>query len=49
MVGYIPNKKIFWNTGIYVDWLSEGHSFSTYQWQYALRAGWLPIQDTKGN
>jgi phosphate-selective porin OprO and OprP len=48
-LGYIPKKKIFWNTGIYVDWLSEGQSFSTYQWQYALRAGWLPIQDTKGN
>lgn len=42
-LGYLPKSRIFWNLGIYADWLSEGQSFSTYNWQWAARAGWLPI------
>lgn len=44
-MGYLPKQRIFWNTGIYSDWLSKNQSFSTYQWQWILRAGWLPIYD----
>ena len=42
-LGYLPEQKIFWNLGVYTDWLSEGQSFSTYKWQTAGRLGWLPI------
>ena len=42
-LGYLPKQRIFWNLGVYTDWLSEGQSFSTYKWQWATRIGWLPI------
>jgi len=42
-LGYLPNKRILWNFGVYTDWLSEGQSFSTYKWQTAFRIGWLPV------
>lgn len=42
-LGYLPKPGIFWNFGVYTDWLSEGQSFSTYKWQTAARIGWLPI------
>ena len=42
-LGYLPKQKIFWNAGVFADWLSKGQSFSTYKWQTALRVGWLPI------
>jgi phosphate-selective porin OprO and OprP len=42
-LAYLPKQHIFWNAGVYTDWLSEGQSFSTYKWQIASRAGWLPI------
>jgi phosphate-selective porin OprO and OprP len=42
-LGYLPKPRIFWNAGAFADWLSEGQSFSTFSWQYVVRAGWLPI------
>jgi phosphate-selective porin OprO/OprP len=42
-LGYLPKQRIFWNAGVFTDWLSEGQSFSTYKWQIATRIGWLPI------
>jgi phosphate-selective porin OprO/OprP len=42
-LGYLPKQRIFWNLGIYTDWLSKGQSFSTYQSQVDLRAGWNPL------
>jgi len=42
-LGYLPKSRVFWNAGVYTDWLSEGQSFSTYKWQVATRIGWLPI------
>jgi len=42
-LGYLPKSRIFWNAGVFTDWLSKGQSFSTYKWQTALRVGWLPI------
>jgi phosphate-selective porin OprO/OprP len=42
-LGYLPKQRLFWNLGVYTDWLSEGQSFSTYKWQWAGRMGWLPI------
>lgn len=42
-LGFLPKQKVFWNVGIFTDWLSQGQSFSTYKWQTAARVGWLPI------
>jgi phosphate-selective porin OprO/OprP len=42
-LGYLPKSRIFWNVGAYADWFSNGQGFSTFQSQYAVRAGWLPI------
>lgn len=42
-LGFLPKQRIWWNVGIYTDWLSEGQSFSTYKWQTAGRFGWLPV------
>jgi phosphate-selective porin OprO/OprP len=43
--GMLPKSKIFWNLGYYNDILSKGQSFSTFQWQYVARIGWLPINN----
>lgn len=42
-LGYLKTQRIFWNLGAFADWLSEGQSFSTFNWQYVARVGWLPI------
>jgi phosphate-selective porin OprO/OprP len=42
-LGYLPKQRVFWNLGIYTDWLSKGQSFSTYQNQFDARVGWNPI------
>ena len=48
-MGYLPKQRIFWNTGAFADWTSKSQSFSTYQWQWVLRTGWLPIYDESKN
>jgi phosphate-selective porin OprO/OprP len=42
-IGYVPKRGLLWNIGWYVDWLSEGQSFSTYENQFVARVAWLPI------
>jgi phosphate-selective porin OprO/OprP len=42
-MGYLPKQRLFWNLGIYADWLSKGQSFSTYQNQFDARVGWNPV------
>lgn len=42
-LGFLPKSRVFWNAGIYTNWLSKGQSFSTYKWQTAARVGWLPV------
>jgi phosphate-selective porin OprO and OprP len=48
-LGFLPKQRIWWNVGIYTDWLSEGQSFSTYKWQTAGRIGWLPVHSQTNN
>jgi phosphate-selective porin OprO/OprP len=48
-LGFLPKQRIWWNVGIYTDWLSEGQSFSTYKWQTAGRIGWLPVHSQTDN
>ena len=42
-LGFLPKQRLWWNVGIYADWLSKSQSFSTFKWQTALRFGWLPV------
>ena len=44
-LGYLPKSRIFWNLGYFNDIISEGQGFSTFEWQYVARVGWLPIYD----
>ena len=44
-LGYLPKSRIFWNLGYFNDVISEGQGFSTFEWQYVARVGWLPIYD----
>ena len=48
-MGYLPKSRVFWNLGIYTDWLSKGQSFSTYQSQFDVRVGWNPISSQREN
>jgi phosphate-selective porin OprO and OprP len=47
--GYLPKSRIFWNLGAYTDVISKGQGFSTYQWQYDARVGWLAFNDKEKN
>ncbi len=42
-MGFLPKQRLFWNLGVFTDWLSKGQSFSTYQNQVDARVGWNPI------
>jgi phosphate-selective porin OprO/OprP len=42
-LGLSPDRHWFWNLGLFADWLSEGQSFSSYNNQFVLRAGWVPL------
>jgi len=48
-LGYIPSKQLFWNFGAFMDAFSEAQTFSTYNNQLVLRAGWIRLtSDTSG-
>ena len=48
-LGYVPERGLLWNIGLYGDWLSEGESFSSYDHQFVARVAWLPIaSETEG-
>jgi len=42
-LGLTPDRHWFWNLGLFTDWLSEGQTFSSYNNQFVLRAGWVPL------
>ena len=48
-LGFLPKQKVFWNLGLFTDWLSKEQSFSTYKWQTVARIGWLPIYSKEEN
>src|SRR5688572_8291710 len=41
--GYLKKSRVFWNIGYFNDLTSKGQSFSTFEWQYIGRIGWMPI------
>lgn len=48
-LGYLPNRHLIWNVGVFTDWLSEGQSFSSYDHQVTARVAWVPmVADTIG-
>jgi phosphate-selective porin OprO/OprP len=48
-LGLTPDRHWFWNLGLFTDWLSEGQTFSSYNHQFVLRTGWVPlVSDTVG-
>lgn len=48
-LGYLPNRHLLWNVGLFTDWLSEGQSFSSYDHQLTLRVAWVPlVSDSTG-
>lgn len=48
-LGYVPSAHWFWNLGAFGDAFSQGQTFSTYNRQVVLRAGWVPmVSDTAG-
>lgn len=42
-LGYVPSTHLFWNLGVFTDWLSEGQTFSSYNYQFVARGGWVPM------
>jgi len=44
-LGYAPEKHLLWNFGVFMDELSEGQTFSTYDHQVIGRIVWLPKED----
>jgi phosphate-selective porin OprO/OprP len=42
-LGYAPQKHLIWNVGFYMDRLSEGQTFSTYDHQAVARVAWVPL------
>jgi phosphate-selective porin OprO/OprP len=48
LLGYAPKAHLLWNLGYYVDWLSEGQSFSTYEHQAVGRLAWVPVVEDGG-
>src|SRR5688572_11143926 len=40
--GYFSGPEVFFNLGLYTDWLSEDEKFATYDLQIVARVGWLP-------
>jgi phosphate-selective porin OprO/OprP len=45
-MGWLPEQRIVYNVGWFIDTLSEGQSFSSYDQQVVARLGWLPILDS---
>jgi phosphate-selective porin OprO/OprP len=47
--GFLPKSRIFWNLGYFNDLISEGQGFSTFEWQYVARVGWMPFYDKENS
>lgn len=48
-LGHVPAWNWFWNIGWFTDWLSEGQTFSSYDNQFIVRTGWVPMaSDSSG-
>jgi phosphate-selective porin OprO/OprP len=48
-MGYYPKSRTFLNLGAFSNLTSKGQGFSTFEWQFVARAGWLPIYNKERN
>ena len=49
-MGYVPDKNVLWNLGVYTNWLTEGEAYSYYQHQVVGRLAYLDMDsDTSGS
>jgi phosphate-selective porin OprO and OprP len=46
-LGYLPQKHLLWNLGLYADRFSEGQTFSTYGRQAVGRVAWVPLESDR--
>ena len=42
-LGYLPNRHLIWNLGVFTDWLSKDESFSYFHQAVAGRIAWVPM------
>ena len=48
-LGYLPNRHLIWNLGVFTDWLSKDESFSYFHQAVAGRLAWVPmVSDSAG-
>ena len=48
-LGHVPSRHYFWNIGWFTDVVSKGQTFSSYDQQFVVRAGWVPmVSDSVG-
>ena len=47
-LGYVPDYHWFWNLGMFTDVLSEGQSFSSYNYQFVARTGYSRMSSDTG-
>jgi phosphate-selective porin OprO and OprP len=47
LLGFLPKTHLFWNVGVFNDFLSHKQTFSTFSSQFITRFGWLPIYNPK--
>jgi phosphate-selective porin OprO/OprP len=48
-LGFFPKTRVLLSLGIFADYTSKSHSFSTYHWQGIGRIGFLPIYSPSEN
>ena len=42
-LGYVPDRHLIWNLGVFTDWLSKDQSFSYFHQAVAGRIAWVPM------
>jgi phosphate-selective porin OprO and OprP len=42
-LGYLPDRHLIWNLGVFTDWLSKDQSFSYFHQAVAGRLAWVPM------
>src|SRR5215204_3234915 len=42
-LGYVPDRHLIWNLGVFTDWLSKDQSFSYFHQAVAGRLAWVPM------
>jgi phosphate-selective porin OprO/OprP len=46
---FLPKSRVFWTLGAFNDVISHAQKFSTFEQQYLVRLGWLPVYNKEAN